>query len=330
MKRRAFIAGVGSAVAWPVAARAQQGDRVRHVGVLMGFDEGDAEAKGWLSIFQKELVRLGWIEGRNVRMDVRSAAGNPDRAQMYAKELVDLQPDVILSQTSLTTAALRGKTQTLPIVFVMVTDPVGQGFVASVPRPAGNITGFMTWDESIAGKWLQLLVEIAPGVKRAAVMFNPDATGVGLRAFGVPLEAAARALKVEQFRTPVHSDAEIEMVFTSLGHEPTSGIVVQGDSFTETRRAQITSLAARNNIPAVYANSGWARDGGLLSYGPDFANSFSRSASYVDRILRGAKPEDLPVQLPVKFELALNAKTAKALGLTVPQSILLRADEVIE
>jgi putative ABC transport system substrate-binding protein len=308
----------------------QPRERARRVGVLMGFDESDAEAKGWLSIFQNELVQLGWIEGRNVRMDVRWAAGNLDRARMYAKELVDLQPDVILSQTSLTTAALRGETRTIPTVFVMVTDPIGQGFVASVPRPNGNITGFMTWDESIAGKWLQLLAEIAPRVKRAAVMFNPDAARGGLRAYGAPLEAAARALKMEQFWTPVHSDAEIEMVFTSLGHEPTSGIVVQGDSFTETRRAQITSLAARNNVPAVYANSGWARDGGLLSYGPDFANSFSRSASYVDRILRGAKPEDLPVQLPVKFEMAVNAKTAKALGLAVPPSILFRADEVIE
>jgi putative ABC transport system substrate-binding protein len=329
MNRREFIAGLG-AVAWPVVARAQ-GERAPRVGVLMGFDESDAEAKAWLSVFQKELVQLGWIEGRNVRMEVRWAAGNPDRARMYAKELVDLQPDVILSQTSLTTRALRGETRTIPTVFAMVTDPIGQSFVASVPRPAGNITGFMTWDESIAGKWLQLLAEIAPSVKRAAVMFNPDATGGGgLGAFGAPLEAAARALKVEQFRTPVHSEAEIEMVFTSLGHEPTSGIVVQGDSFTETRRAQITSLAARNNVPAVYANSGWARDGGLLSYGPDFADSFRRLASYVDRILRGAKPEDLPVQLPVKFEMTVNAKAAKALGLTVPQSILLRADEVIE
>jgi putative tryptophan/tyrosine transport system substrate-binding protein len=246
-----------------------------------------------------------------------------------AKELVDLQPDVILSQTSLTTAALRRETRTIPTVFVMVTDPVGQGFVGSVPRPAGNLTGFMTWEESIAGKWLELLTEVAPRVKRAAIIINPDALP-SRPAFVAPLEAAARTLKIEQIPTPVHSDAEIETVITSLGREPTSGLVVLGDPFTESRRAQITSLAARNNVPAVYPNSGWARDGGLLSYGPDFADNFRRSASYVDRILRGAKPEDLPVQLPVKFELALNAKTAKALGLTVPQSILLRADEVIE
>jgi putative ABC transport system substrate-binding protein len=330
MRRRDFIATfVCTAAVWPFPARAQQPVRMRRIGVLMGFDENDPEAKSWLSGFTQGLAELGWIDGRNVRIDVRWAAGNPDRARMFAKELVDLQPDVILSQTSTMTAALRQETRTIPIVFVMVADPVGQGFVASVPRPAGNLTGFMTWEESIAGKWLQLLTEVAPGVKRAAIMFNPNAL-VSRPAYVAPFEAAARALKIEQIPTPVYSDAEIETVITSLGREPASGLVVQGDPFTETRRAQITSLAARNNVPAVYPNSGWARDGGLLSYGPDFADSFRRSASYVDRILRGAKPADLPVELPVKFQMTLNIRIAKALGLTVPQSILLRADEVIE
>jgi putative tryptophan/tyrosine transport system substrate-binding protein len=329
MNRRGFIAGLGGTVAWPLATRAQQDGRLRRVGFLMGFDQSDAEAQGWLSIFKQELVQLGWSDGRNMRMEVRWAAGNPNRARMFAKELVGLQPDVILSQTSTMTAALRQETRTIPIVFVMVTDPVGQGFVASVPRPAGNLTGFMTWEESIAGKWLQLLTEVAPSVERAAIMFNPNAL-LSRPAYVAPFEAAARALKIEQIPTPVYSDAEIETVITSLGREPTSGLVVQAEPFTETRRAQITSLAARNNVPAVYPNSGWARDGGLLSYGPDFADSFRRSASYVDRILRGAKPEDLPVQAPTKYETVLNLKTAKALGLQVPDIIRLRADEVIE
>jgi putative tryptophan/tyrosine transport system substrate-binding protein len=328
MRRRAFIAGLASAATWPVVARAQQSDRMRRIGVLMGFDDNDAEAKRWLSVFKQELVQLGWIDGRNVRMEVRWAASNPERARTFAKELVDLQCDVIVSQTSSPTVALHRETRTVPIIFVMVGDPIGQGFVASVPRPAGNLTGFMAWEESIAGKWLELLTEIAPRLKRVAIMFSPFSGSHGLST--APLEAAARSLRVEQVSASVRSDAEIETVISSLGREPTSGLVVEADSFTEVRRAQIISLAARNNVPAVYPNSGWVRDGGLLSYGPDFAASFRGSASYVDRILRGAKPADLPVQLPVKFEMAVNAKTAKALGLTVPPSILHLADEVIE
>jgi putative tryptophan/tyrosine transport system substrate-binding protein len=329
MNRRTFIAGLGGAAAWPLAAHAQQSDRMRRIGVLMGIGENDAEAKGWLSVFKQELVLLGWADGHNVRMDVRWASGNLDLARTFAKELVGLQSDVIVSHTSPSTAALRLETRTIPIVFVSVLDPVGQGFVASVPRPGGNLTGFMNWEESLVGKWLELLIEIAPGVKRATFMFNPNAA-LGRQAYEAPLEAAARALKVERIPTPVRSDAEIETVITSLGREPTSGLVVQPDSFMEVRRARITSLAARNHVPAVYATSSWAKDGGLLSYGPDAADIFRRSASYVDRILRGAKPAELPVQLPTKFEMVVNLKTATALGLTVPQSILLRADEVIE
>jgi len=331
VKRRDFITLLGgAAAAWPVAARAQQSDRVRRVGVLMGFDENDPEAKSWLSGFMQGLTELGWSDGRNMRMDLRWAAGNPDRMRTFAKELVDLQCDVILSQTTPVTAALHRETQTIPIIFVMVADPVGSGFVASVARPSGNLTGFMIWEPSMPGKWLELLTEIAPAVRRVAIMFNPD-TAPYVTSYSLPsFEAAARSFQVEPIVAPVHSDAEIETVIASLGREPRSGLVLQGDPFTEVRRALIILLAARNNVPAIYPNSGWARDGGLLSFGVRMGDEFRRAAPYVDRVLRGAKPPDLPVQLPVKFEMALNAKSAKALGLALPPSIQLRADEVIE
>jgi putative tryptophan/tyrosine transport system substrate-binding protein len=330
MRRRDFIAGLGSTAAWPVMARAQQPDRLRRVGVLMGFEEIDLEAKAFLAAFTQGLAELGWIDGRTIRIDVRWAAGSVDRARMFAKELVDLQSDVILSQTTFPTAALQRETQTIPIVFVLVYDPIGSGFVAGLPRPGGNITGFMFQEEAIVGKWLELLLEIAPGVSRVAIMFNPDMAPY-VRSFFVPtFEAATRRLKVEPIVAAVRTDAEIETVITSLGRESGGALLTQGDPFTENRRALIVSTVARNNVPAVYPNSGWARDGGLLSYGPTIADEFHRAALYVDRILRGTKPADLPVQLPIKFDMVLNAKTAKALGLTVPQSILLRADEVIQ
>ena len=330
MRRREFIAGLGGAAAWPVVARAQQSDRMRRVGVLMGWDESDPVAKNWLSKFTQGLSELGWTDGRNLRMDVRWEAESADRTQMLAKELVDLRPDVILANTTLVTAAFQRETRTIPIVFVTVSDPVGSGFVASLSRPGGNITGFMLQDASIGGKLLQMLTEIAPSVERAAIMFNPN-TAVYVRSYYLPsFEEAARTLKVEPITAPVHSEAEFETVVGSLGDEPRSGLVVPADFFTTLHRAPIISLAARNNVPAVYGNSVCVRDGGLLAYGPDRVDMYWRSASYVDRILRGASPADLPVQLPVKFEMAVNLKTARALGLNVPQSILLRADEVIE
>jgi len=263
-------------------------------------------------------------------MDVRWAAGNVDRMRMFAKELVDLQPDVILTSTTSVTAALQRQTRTIPIVFVVVGDPVGAGFVASLARPGGNITGFIGEVAEMGSKWLELLTEIAPGVKRAASMFNPDTAPYVALNFLPAFEAAGRSIKVEPIRAPVHSDAEIETAITSLGREPGGSLVVIPDGFMVVHRAPIISLAARNNVPAVYFQTVFARDGGLLSYGPDFRDIFRRAASYVDRIVRGAKPADLPVQVPVKFEMAVNAKTAKALSLTIPQSILLRADEVIE
>jgi putative ABC transport system substrate-binding protein len=330
VRRREFIAGFGAA-AWPLAARAQQpADRVRRIGVLMGTAENDPQGKAFVSGFMQGLGKLGWSDGRNLRIDIRWAPGSVERTRIFAKELVDLQPDVILVGSTSQTAALQRETHSIPIVFATVSDPVGEGFVAGLPRPGGNITGFITSEASLAGKLLQLLTEIAPSVKRSAILFNPE-TAPGRGSYFLPtFETAAQALKVEPIVAPVHSDTDIETVMTSLGREPVGGLVVMPDTFMNVHRAPIISLAVRNHVPAVYYHSVFARDGGLLSYGPDPLDIFRRSASYVDLILRCAKPADLPVQLPVRFEMALNAKTAKALGLIVPQSILLRADEVIE
>jgi putative tryptophan/tyrosine transport system substrate-binding protein len=329
MMRREFIAGLGGAAVWPMAARAQQPERMRRVGVLMSFAE-DPETKAFLSTFMQGLAESGWIDGRNLRVDVRWAAANIDRAGIYAKELVDLQPDLIVAQGTPMTAALQRETRTIPLIFVNVSDPVGKGFVAGLPRPGGNITGFISTETPMSGKWLELLIQIAPGVKRVAAMFNPE-TAPGVGSYYLPtFEAAAHSLKVMPITAPVYNDDEIETVITSLGHEPGGGLIVVPDSFILVHRAQIISLAARNNVPAVYQNSFFVRDGGLLSYGPDLKDIFRRAATYVDRILRGARPAELPVQVPTKLEVALNSKTAKALGLDVPQLILLLADEVVQ
>jgi putative tryptophan/tyrosine transport system substrate-binding protein len=276
------------------------------------------------------LADLGWTDGRNLGMDVRWAAGNLERMRMFAKKLVDLQPDVIVANSTPITALLQRETRTVPIVFVAVSDPVGASFVASLPHPGGNITGFADAETAMVGKWLELLTEIAPGTKRIAAMFNPDTAAGGGSYFLPPLEAAAQLLKVELITARVHSDAEIEQVMTSLGHEPRGGLVVVPDGFMVVHRAPIISLAARYIVPAVYWQSLFAKDGGLLSYGADYSDLFRRAAPYVDRILRGTKPSDLPVQLPVKFKMAINAKTAKSLGLDVPLFFQQRADEVIE
>ena len=305
MRRREFIAALAGASAWPLAARAQQGDRMRRVGVLMGGDESDPERKVWLSGFTQGLAELGWTDGRNMRLDVRWTASNADRERMLAKELADLQPDVILSTGDPGTAALQRETRTIPIVFVLVADPVGEGFVASLPRPGGNITGFIAQEAAMAGKWLELVTQIAPGVKRAAIMFNPD-TAPYVQSYYLPVfEAAGRSLKVSPITAPVRSDAEIETVIDSLGREPGGSLIVMPDTFMNSHRAVVIALAARNTVPAVSVNTAFAKDGGLLSYGPDYGDMFRRAAPYVDRILRGAKPADLPVQLPVKFEMVV-------------------------
>jgi putative ABC transport system substrate-binding protein len=328
MRRREFIAGLWSAAAWPVVVRAQQGDRVRRIGVLISGDENDPERKRRLSTLTQALVDLGWTDGRNVRMDLRWGGSDANRIRALAQELVGSQPDIIVTSATPATVAVQQETRAIPIVFASVADPVASGIVARLERPSGNITGFANLEATLGGKWLELLTEIAPGLKRATIMFNPDSAP--LSAYMPSFETAARSLKVVPIPAPVHSDAEIETAIIALGREPGGGLVVMPDIFTNAHRASIILAAARNNVPALYQQSVFARDGGLLSYGADAVETYRRAATYVDRILRGAKPGDLPVQFPTKFEMVVNLKTAKALGITVPQSILLRADEVIE
>jgi len=329
MQRREFITIIGgAAAAWPLVARAQQGDRVRRIGVVMPGHENDPVWKTRLSVFTQALADLGWNDGRNARIDLRSHDDDTNRIRGLAHELVALKPDIILTSGTPATVAIQRETRTIPIVFVNVSDPVASSIVARLDRPGGNVTGFANYEASLGGKWLELLSEVAPGLKRAAIMFNPDTAPVS--SFMPSLETAARSLKVVPFIAPVHSDAEIETAVFALGREPGGGLVVMPDGFMIAHRAAIISAAARNNIPAVYSLSYTVRDGGLLSYGNDQTDPWRRAAAYLDRILRGAKSGDLPVQFPTKFEMAVNLKAARALGLAVPQSILLRADEVIE
>jgi len=309
-------------------ARAQQGDRVRRIGVLISEDENDPDQKRRYLAFTQALAELGWTDGRKVRIDPRWASGDIDRMRALAHELVGLQPDIIVASAASATAALQRETRTIPIVFTNAVDPVARGIVPRLDRPSANVTGFATNEASLGGKWLELLSEIAPGLKRTAIMFNPDFPAVS--AFMPSFETAARSLKVTPITAPVRSDVEIETAIVALGREPGGGLVAMSDAFMFARRAPIIVAAARNNVPVVYLQSEFVRDGGLLSYGPDRVDTIRRAATYVDRILRGEKPGDLPVQFPSKFEMVVNLKTAKALGLTVPQSILLRADEVIE
>ena len=297
--------------------------------MLVPGEETDPTAKARLSAFTQALAGLGWADGRNARMDLRWGGGDTDRIRALAQELVGLQPDIIVTSSTPVVVALQRKTRTIPIVFANVGDPVASSIVTRLNQPGGNITGFASTEASLGGKWLELLSEITPGLKRAAIMFNPDT--VAASAYMPSLETAARSLKVALIIAPVHSDGEIETALIALGREPGGGLVCLPDGgFTLTHRAPIILAAARNNVPAVYRFPFIARDGGLLSYGPDQEDIARRAASYVDRILRGEKPGDLPVQLPTKFEMAVNLKTAKALGLAVPPSILLRADEQIE
>jgi putative tryptophan/tyrosine transport system substrate-binding protein len=329
VKRRQFITLLGGAAAWPIASRAQQGDRMRRIGVLMSLAETDPEAQARIAAFRKGLQTLGWAEGRNVRIDIRWAASDAGLMQRFANELIALQPDLILSHNTPTTASLLQQTRTIPIVFVVVSDPVGSGFVASFPRPGGNITGFTNIEPTMAGKWLELLKEIAPSVARVALLFNPATTPYAEYYLG-PLKAAAASFAVEAIAAPVRDAPGLESVVAAHAREPNSGLLVMPDSFMNVHSADIVSLAARHRLPAVYPFHFFAEGGGLLSYGNDLFDNFRRAADYVDRILKGEKPADLPVQAPVKFNLVINLKTARTLGLDVPPSLLATADEVIE
>ena len=330
MKRREFITLLGGAVAAsPLAAWAQQSERMRRIGLLMAFAESDPEGQTFVAAFREGLQKAGWTEGHNIRIDTRWAAGDTEAIQRLAKELVALQPDLILSPTTPTTAALLQQTRTIPLIFVNVADPIDSGFVASLSRPGGNITGFILMEPTIVGKWLELLKEIAPGVARVALLFNP-ATATYFDIYLKPFKAAALSFGVEVIAASVHDSSDIESVLAAQVREPNGGLVVVPDAFLNAHREAITSLAARYRLPAVYPHRIFPDAGGLLSYGNVPIDNYRRAASYVDRILKGEKPSELPVQIPVKFELVINLKTANALGLEVPLFLQQRADEVIE
>ena len=329
MRRRDFIKGiVGSATAWPLAARAQQSERVRRIGVFMARSANDQEGQAFVAAFLQGLQELGWSDGRNAIVDIRWSAGNSADARKYAAELVALAPDVILAQSSNAVASLQQVTSTVPIVFVLVADPVGAGYVDSLARPGGNITGFTVFEYSMSGKWLQLLKEIAPGVTRVAVLRDPS-IAAGPAQFAA-IQTVAPSLGVELRPVDVRDEGEIERAIATFAQNPNSGLIVTGSPLAVSHRDLIIALATRHRLPAVYFNRFWAAAGGLISYGPDLLDPFRRAAGYVDRILKGEKPADMPVQAPTKYELVVNLKTAKALGLTIPPSVLARADEVIE
>jgi putative ABC transport system substrate-binding protein len=328
MKRRQFIAMVGAAAAWPLAARAQQGERMRRIGVLLPAGTDDAVYQTWVGAFLQALALLGWTIGRNVRIDTRWATTNAADIRRHAAELVALAPDVILAYGSSTVGPVLQATRTIPIVFPVIGDPVAAGFVESLARPGGNATGFMTTEYGMAGKWLELLKQIAPGVVRAAVLRNP-ATPTGPAQFGV-IQAVAPSLRVEVNPVDMRDAGEIERAVAAFARSPNGGLIVTAGAGAQLHRDLIITLAARHKLPAVYYERSFVAAGGLISYGPDYIDQFRRAAAYVDRILKGEKPADLPVQAPTKYELVINLKTARALGLDVPATLLARADEVIE
>ena len=331
MRRREFITLLGGAASWSLYARAQQPERVRRIGVLIGTAENDAEAQARLAVFRSSLERLGWRAGQNFKIDYRYTDGDASRIRTLAKEIVALKPDVIVVSTGNVAVAVHAETRTIPIVFVVVIDPIGSGLVSSLSNPGGNVTGFINHEKSLGSKWAELLKEIAPGTRRMAIMFNPDTVGSGA---GLPFwnsfETAARTLGIEPVSAIVHSTSEIEKAIAMLGREPGNGFVVAPDSFTFIHRGAIISSTREVNLPAIYYGRLMAAEGGLISYGVDSVDLYRRAGPYVHRILNGENPSELPVQLPTKFELVINLKTAKTLGLTVPPSLLATADEVIE
>jgi putative ABC transport system substrate-binding protein len=331
MKRREFITLLGgAAAAWPLAASGQQPERMRRIGVLMPLGADDPIGQARIAALREGLEKLGWTEGRNIRIDTRwTTTGDVESMQRFTKELVALQPDLIVTQSTPITATLLQQTRTIPIVFALVADPIGSGFVASFAKPGENVTGFVTIEPTMAGKWLELLKEIAPRVARVAFLFNP-ATATYFEYWLNPFKAAAVSFAVEAIPAPVRDSSELDTVIAEQARAPNGGLVVMPDTFTDTHRVEITSLAARYRLPAVYPYRQFTAVGGLLSYGDDLIDNFRRAPTYVDRILKGEKPSELPVQAPVKFDLVINLKTAKTLGLEVPPTLLARADEVIE
>jgi putative ABC transport system substrate-binding protein len=328
MRRRDFIGGLGGVAAlWPLAAHAQPVGPTRHLGMLLGYPEDDPEAQTRVAAFHRGLAELGWTLGRNLRVDYRYAAAEPERMRTYAAELVALAPEVIVVHTTPATAAVLAQTRTIPLVFLVVSDPIGSGFVQSFAQPGGNATGFVNLEASLIEKWVELLKEIAPQIKRAVVLYNPE-TAPYVQYYLRPFEAAARTLALEPVVVPAHEPADIERVISGLG--PDSGLVLMTDIFNNVHRDQIIALTTRHRVPAIHAIRAAAAAGALISYGIDQLDLFRRSATYVDRILKGAKPADLPVQGPTKFEFVINLKTAKELGLTVSLTMQARADEVIE
>jgi putative tryptophan/tyrosine transport system substrate-binding protein len=328
MKRREFITLIGGAAACPLAAHAQQPERVRRIGVLVSLAADDAEASRRVTAFVQGLQQLGWTDGRNVQIEYRWGAGDPERIRKYALEFAALAPDVILSIAAATLGPLLEATRVVPIMFVNVTDPVGSGFVDSLARPGGNATGFALFNSGVSGKWLELLKEIAPRVTRVAVVRDAALAG-GMAQWGA-LESAAPSFGVELTPVGVRDASEIERALTAFARSPNSGLIVTGSTLALVHRDLIIALAVRHRLPAAYWDPSFAARGGLVCYGPEQIDPYRRAAGYVDRILKGEKPADLPVQAPIKYALAINLKTAKALGLEVPATMLARADEVIE
>jgi putative tryptophan/tyrosine transport system substrate-binding protein len=329
MRRREFMTLLGgAAAAWPLAARAQQGERVRRMGVLTGVGEGDSEAQARNAALLQGLAQLGWTDGRNVQIDIRWGGGDEERIRKSAAELAALAPDVIFATGSASVGAMLRATRTVPIVFAIVPDPVGSGFVNSLSRPGGNATGFMQFEYSLSGKWLELLKQIAPGVTRAAVLWDPAITA-GIGQFAI-IQSVAPAVGVEVSPVNVRDAGEIERAVGAFAQSSNGGLILTASALAVVHRNLVIALAVRHKLPAVYTNRSFVTGGGLISYGANFIDQYRQAAGYVDRILRGEKPADLPVQAPTKYELAINLKTAKALGLDVPPMLLARADEVIE
>jgi putative ABC transport system substrate-binding protein len=327
IRRREFITLLGGAVAWPLAARAQQPERMRRIGVVMAYAESDPNGQVQFKAFREHLQKLGWTEGTNLRIDLRFGAGDPVRIRQLAKELLSLGPDLMVGNSNAVTTILQSEVHTLPLVFVSVSDPIGSGFIADLARPGGNITGFANFQASMGGKWLEKLLEIAPLVQRVGLVYHPEPPNFG---YLKSAEAAAPPLKIKLEGLPVQSRAGIEQALETFAREPRGGLVIAPNVVTFANSSLIVALAERHRLPAIYPFAFYAKEGGLISYGFDAVDQFRQGAVYADKVLRGAKPSDLPVQHPSKFEIVINLKTARSLGLEFPPTLIALADEVIE